>query len=66
MYGEETAAHYPNIPQHLSSMVDTALWMGVQDCQWSWVIGSLVFIDGVTVDGSNRMNSKVYRTILSG
>ena len=28
--------------------------------------GSLVFIDDVTHDGSSRMNSDVYKTILSG
>ena len=37
----------------------------VQTCMTAYGNGSLVFIDDVTADRSSRMNSKVYRVLLS-
>ena len=54
-------AHDPKPPHHLSDVVEAVLGA----CMAATGTGSLVFIDNVTADGSNRMNHKVYRALLS-
>ena len=49
-----------NIQAHLWSTVEELAWACIAA---SWV-GSLIFIDDVTHDDSNRMNSEVYKNIL--
>lgn len=50
-------------PKHTSSSVicNVMVWA----CMATSGTGSLIFIDDVTDDGNSRMNSKVYRNILS-
>lgn len=55
-------------PEHTISSVKhgggRVMWVGVQYMASS-AAGSLVFIDNGTADGINRINSEVYRAILS-
>ena len=53
-------------PKHTSSSVKHSGGSGIA---WAFMaasgVGSLIFIDDVTHDGSSRMNSEVYKNILS-
>ncbi len=49
-------------PHQLSTMVEQCYGRGTYGCQWN---ESPVFIDDVTTDRSSRINSEVFRTILS-
>ena len=52
-------------PKHMSSSVKhgggSVMAWALHGCFW---VGSLIFIDDVTHDGSSRMNSEVYKNIL--
>ncbi len=52
-----------SIPPHQWSMVVVVSWLWA--CMAASGTGSLVFIDDVTADKSSRMNSEVFRAILS-
>ncbi len=51
-----------SIPPHQWSMVVVVSWRGMYGCQWNWFS---CIIDDVTADKSSRMNSEVFRAILS-
>ena len=63
MWRKKGSAHDP---KHTSSSVklgggSVVAWA----CMAASGVGSLIFIDDVTHDGSSRMNSEVYKNILS-
>ena len=58
---KEGTAHDPQPPHHRSDMVETVSWT----CVAANGTGSLVIIDDVTAGRNNRMNSEVYRALLS-
>lgn len=58
VWKKKGTAHELKVPHHQSNMVEAVLG-------WPRGTGTLVFIDDVTANGSIRINSKVYRAILT-
>lgn len=58
---ENETAHDRSKPHHLSNMVEET----ARECIPASESGLLVFIDDMTAEGSSRMDSEVYRVMIS-